>query len=69
MKVSAAVDEQGRLILPPEIARHLQAGQTVVLQLDVTTLEDNPFTAFIGLLPPLEVDSLTHYQRERGHEE
>ncbi|MPY67986.1 hypothetical protein F8S09_15095 [Deinococcus sp. SDU3-2] len=65
-RVTATVDEQGRLTLPEEIAQLLQAGQQLVIDLP---LEENPFTRFIGTLPPLDVDSVAYYRQERGHEE
>ncbi|WP_345454700.1 type II toxin-antitoxin system MazE family antitoxin [Deinococcus aluminii] len=71
-RITATVDEQGRLTLPEEVARQLRTGQTVTIDLEVPPVpsgDDNPFLAFIGLLPPLEVDSATYYRQERGHEE
>lgn len=68
-KITATVDEQGRLTLPAEVARQLRAGQNVVIELDVQAPSPNPFLQFIGSLPPLEEDSRTYYRRERGHED
>lgn len=69
-RITATVDEQGRLMLPPDLARQLRPGQTVVIALDLPDQEARrPFAAFIGVLPPLDVDSATYYRRERGHEE
>ncbi|WP_104992112.1 hypothetical protein [Deinococcus sp. NW-56] len=66
MRVTVTVDEQGRLILPPEVAQQLQVWQHLVIDL---LLEGGPFTRFVGTLPPLEEDSATYYRRERGHKE
>ncbi|WP_027460737.1 antitoxin Xre/MbcA/ParS toxin-binding domain-containing protein [Deinococcus murrayi] len=70
-RITATVDEQGRLTLPQDLARQLRAGQTIVIDLDLPppATAPKPFAAFIGLLPPLDVDSATYYRRERGHED
>ena len=77
IRITATIDEEGRLLLPEEVSRHLALtpGQQVSIYLQepvaVPNLDasDNPFLAFVGSLPPLDVDSRTYYRRERGHEE
>ncbi|WP_156372715.1 hypothetical protein [Deinococcus sp. Leaf326] len=71
-RVTATVDDQGRLMLPEAFARTLQAGQQLTIEVDPPPLDldaAHPLYAFIGTLPRLESDSRTHYRRERGHEE
>lgn len=65
--IKATVDQEGRLVLPAEIARHYTAGQE--LEITLPAEPENPFLSAIGILPKLPEDNLTFIRNLREHGE
>lgn len=65
--IKAIVDEDHRLVLPPEVAQHYQPGQEIEVSLISTA--DNPFLKAIGSLPPLPGGNLQYMRDLKGHSE
>lgn len=73
MKVVAKISSKGQVTLPREVRKRLglKRGDGLVFNIEAGGIsltapqQDNPFDAFIGVLPPLPKDAKTYWREMR----